>query len=65
MISPESKQIDIRYPFLGDRVQKGAMAPSNFQVAGILTKSLAKVKFEMLRERFSLVENTFLVEREC
>lgn len=33
--------------------------------ADILTKTLGKVKFEMLRERLGLVENTFLAKREC
>jgi hypothetical protein len=64
-----SKHIDIQYHFLRDRVQKGAMVleyvPSNLQGGDILTKPLAKGKFEMLRERLGLVENTFLAKREC
>jgi hypothetical protein len=35
------------------------------QVKDILTKPLAKGKFEMFRERHELVENTFLGKREC
>jgi hypothetical protein len=35
------------------------------KVADNLTKPLAKWKFEILRERIGLVENTFLIEREC
>jgi hypothetical protein len=33
-------------------------------VADILTKSLAKGKFEMLRAKLGLLENTFLTKRE-
>lgn len=39
--------------------------PSDFYVVDILTKPLAKGKFEMLRERHGLVDNTFLTKREC
>jgi hypothetical protein len=39
--------------------------PTHEQIANIFTKSLAKMKFEYLRERFGLVENTSLAEREC
>jgi hypothetical protein len=64
-----SKHIDIRYHFLRDRVQKGAIAleyiQTDQQVADILTKPLAKGKFKMFRERLGLVENTFLGKREC
>jgi hypothetical protein len=35
--------------------------PSDSQAKDILTKSLAKEKFEMLREILGLVENTFLL----
>jgi hypothetical protein len=34
--------------------------PKFSRVVDILTKPLAKGKFDMLREKFSLVENTFL-----
>lgn len=61
-----SKHIDIRYHFLRDRVQKGAVViesvPSYSQVAYIFTKPQGK--FEMFRERLGLVENTFLAKRE-
>jgi hypothetical protein len=48
-----SKHIEIKYHFIRDRVQKGAMVlqyiPTNQQVADILTKPLAKGKFEMFK----------------
>lgn len=69
MITPESKHIDIQYHFLKDRVQKGAnvlnFVPIDFQVVDILTKPLAKGKFEILGEKNSLVENTFFIKRKC
>jgi hypothetical protein len=64
-----SKHIDIQYHFLIRKVQKGAMplehVPSNLQVANILMMRLEKGKFEMLREKLGLVENTFLAKRDC
>jgi hypothetical protein len=63
------KHIEIRCHFLRDRVQKKVMVLeyilSNLQVANILTESLAKGKFNMLRARLCLVESTFLAKREC
>jgi hypothetical protein len=48
-----SKHIDIRYHFLWDRVQKGAMAlrvcSDRSTGCDILTKPLAKGKFKMFR----------------
>jgi hypothetical protein len=67
MIIP--KNIGVRYHFLRDRVQKGATIldyiPSELQVANILTKSLIKGKFEMLRKKLVLVENNLLAKSEC
>lgn len=64
-----SKYIDIWPHFLMDRVQKGAVffeyVPSDSQVANIFMKTLAKGKFEMLREKLVLVDKTLLVKREC
>jgi hypothetical protein len=64
-----SKHIEIQYHFLRDRVQKGAISldyvPTNLQIYGILKKTLAKGKFEIMREMLGLVENTFLIKREC
>ena len=35
------------------------------QDADILTKALSKCKFEFHRDQIGVVDNTFLVEREC
>jgi hypothetical protein len=37
----------------------------DLKVAYMLMKPLVKGKFEMLRERLGLVENTFFAKREC
>jgi hypothetical protein len=64
-----SKHIEIRYHFIQDKVQKGAMKfqyiPTDQQVADILTKPLEKGKFEAFRDRLRLVHNSFLEKREC
>jgi hypothetical protein len=61
------KHIDIRYHFLRDGVKIGVVVLEyvllDLQVADILTKPLAKGKFEMSRERLGLVENIFLAKR--
>ena len=50
-----SKHIDIRYHFIRDMVQRGAVRLDHIgtdeQVADILTKPLGKVKFLTFRER--------------
>jgi hypothetical protein len=64
-----SKHIDIRYHFIRDCVQRGAVqlqyVPTDEQVADILTKALMKGKFVYFRDKMGIVENTFLVKREC
>ena len=39
--------------------------PTEEQDADILTKALSKCKFEFHRDRIEVVDNPFLVEREC
>jgi hypothetical protein len=64
-----SKHIEIRYHFIRDRVQKGAVKlqyiSTDEQVADILTKPLVKGKFVFFRDKLGVVENTFLAKREC
>ena len=54
-----SKHIEIRYHFIRDHVQKGAVKlqylPTDEQVADILTKSLGKSKFEYFRDKMGVV----------
>ena len=55
-----SKHIDIKYHFIWDMVQRGAIKLRHIgtddQVADILTKPLGKVKFLTFRERLGVVE---------
>eukprot|EP00253_Pinus_taeda_P028057 PITA_28057 len=55
-----AKHIDIRYHFIRDTVQWGAIRLQNIktdeQVADILTKPLEKVKFFIFREKLGVVE---------
>ena len=64
-----SKHIDIRYHFLRDRVQKGTIQleyiQTEEQVAYIFTKALCRQIFVKFRDKLGLLENPFLIEREC
>ena len=64
-----SKHIEIRYHFIRDWVQRGAVrlayVSTDDQVADILTKSLPKGKQVRFRGMMGVVANTFLGKREC
>ena len=64
-----SKHIEIRYHFIRDWVQRGAVrlvyVSTDDQVADILTKSLPKGKHVRFRGMMGVVANTFLDKREC
>ena len=64
-----SKHIDIRYHHIRDCVQRKIMLlsyiPMEDQDADILTKALARRKFEYHRDRIGVADNPYLVEREC
>ena len=58
-----SKHIDIRYHFIRDMVQRGAVRldhiGTNEQVADILTKPPGKVKFLSFCENFGILERPY------
>jgi hypothetical protein len=64
-----SKHIEIKYHFIRDKVQRGAVKLQYIcideQVAYILTKTLMKGKFVFFIDKMGVVHNTFLVRREC
>ena len=64
-----SKHIEMRYQYLRDMVQKGAIrlqyVPTEEQIADIFTKPLTAVKFVYFRDKLGMVENASLAEREC
>jgi hypothetical protein len=55
--------------FIEDRIQTGAMKlqyiPRSQQIVDILTKPLAKGKFEEFKDKLGLVQNSFLAKRKC
>jgi hypothetical protein len=64
-----SMHIEIRYHFIRDRTQKGAVKlryiSTYEQVADILIKPLVKGKYVFFRDKLGVVQNTFLAKREC
>ena len=64
----KSKHIEIRYHFICDMVQKGAVElqyiPTDNQTTDVPTKPLPRVKFEYFRGRLGVEENASLLERE-
>jgi hypothetical protein len=65
----KSKHIEIRYHFITDWVQRGAVQlqciSTDEQVANILTKALPRGKHIYFRDKMGLLRNTFLGKREC
>jgi hypothetical protein len=54
-----SKNIEIRYHYICDMVQRGALKlqyiRTDEQVADVLTKPLSRVKFEYFRDKLGIV----------
>ena len=54
----KSKHIEVRYHFIRDMVQKGAVklkyVPTEEQVVDVLTKPLARVKFEYFQDNLGV-----------
>ena len=68
MFHDRSKHIEMRYHFIGDLVQRGALKlqyiRTDEQIADILTKPLIPSKFVYFSDRFGMAENASLAERE-
>ena len=64
-----SKHIMIKYHFIRDYVQKGALKleyiSTNEQVEDIFTKALPWGKHVYFRDKMGVVRNTFFGKREC
>ena len=64
-----SKHIDIRYHHIRNYVVKRIMmlqyVSTEEQDADISTKALSKCKFEFHRDKIGVIDNPFLIEREC
>jgi hypothetical protein len=56
----KSKHIEIRYFYIRDMVQKGAIkleyVSTEDQIADILTKPLSRVKFEYFRDKLGVIQ---------
>ena len=56
----KSKHIEIKYHYIRDMVQRGAgnlqCVATDEQIADVLTKSLARVKFEYFREKLGVLQ---------
>ena len=64
----KTKNIEIIYHFIWDMVQKGVVklkyVPTEEQVADVLTKHLACVKFEYFRDKLGVVRKDLSHKRE-
>ena len=64
-----TKHIEIKYHFIRDWAQKGAVklefVSTDEQVTDILTKSLPRGKHVYFRDKMGVVKNIFLGKREC
>jgi hypothetical protein len=65
----KSKHVEIKFHYIRDMVQRKAVLvqylPTDEQITDVLTKPLAKSKFEYFRDKLGVVENAPLVKREC
>ena len=56
----KSKHIDIKYHYIRDMVQRGAVkllyVATEEQIADVLTKPLARLKLEYFRERLGVLQ---------
>jgi hypothetical protein len=56
----KSKHIEIRYHYIRDMVQKGAVklqyVATDEKIADVLTKPLSRVKFEYFRDKLGVVQ---------
>ena len=69
MFHDKSKHVEIRYHFIRDYVQRGAIELQHIstdeQVVDILTKSLGIGKHTHFKDKMGVMKNTFLGKREC
>ena len=63
-----SKHIEMKYHFIRDLVQRGALKlqyiRTDEQIVDILTKLLTTTKFAYFRDKLGMAKNASLVERE-
>ena len=63
MFHDKSEHIEIKYHYIQDMVQRGAVklqyVATEEQIADVLTKPLARVKFEYFREKLGVLQIKF------
>jgi hypothetical protein len=63
MCHDKSKHIEIKYHYVWDIVQKGAVRlqyiSNDEHVADVLTKPLSRVKFEYFRDKLGVIQKDF------
>jgi hypothetical protein len=63
----KSKHIEIKYHYIRDMVQKGAVklqyVATEEQIVDVLTKPLSRVKFEYFRDKLGVVQRTYPCDR--
>ena len=63
MLHDKSKHIDIKYHYIIDMVQKGAVklqyVPTDEHVVDVSTKPLSRVKFEYFRDKLGVIQKEF------
>ena len=68
MFHDKSKHIEIKYHYIRDMLQRGAVklqyVAIDKQIADVLTKPLARVKFEYFRERLGVIQKETPQKRE-
>ena len=69
MFHDRSKDIEMKYHFIKDLVQRGTLKLQHIhtdeQIVDILTKPLTTTKFVYFRDKLGITKNTSLAEREC
>jgi hypothetical protein len=65
----KSKHVEIKFHYIRDMVQRKAVPVQYLltyeKIVDVLTKPLAKSKFEYFRDKLGVVENASFTEREC
>ena len=61
--------MEMKYHYVREMVQRRVVElryiPTKKQVVDVLTKPLCRGKFEYFRDKFGVMENISLAEREC
>ena len=69
MFHDKSKHIEIKYHYIRDMVQRGAVnllyVVTEEQIADVLVKPLARLKFEYFKEKLGVLQIEVSSKRKC